>query len=194
VEDLVRTTSPPAHRRTGLVSLINSDYHRGALLFYLLIVLAHWAEHLAQAGQIWVLGWSRPDARGVLGLWFPWLVESEWLHYGYAILMLIGLWLLRGGMVGRARTFWLVALAIQAWHHVEHLALLVQALVGANLAGMAAPTSFVQLLVPRVELHLFYNAVVFLPMVVAMYLHLRPREAELRAMSCSCVRPQVAVG
>jgi hypothetical protein len=173
---------------------MNSDYHRGALLFYLLIVLAHWAEHLAQAGQIWLLGWARPEAGGVLGLWFPWLVQSEWLHYGYAILMLIGLWLLRGGMVGRARTFWLVALAIQAWHHVEHLALLVQALVGANLAGMAAPTSFVQLLVPRVELHLFYNAVVFLPMVVAMYLHLRPREEERQLMSCNCVRPQVAVG
>jgi hypothetical protein len=173
---------------TGFVARLNSQYHRPAVIGFLLIVLAHWAEHLAQAAQIWAFGWDRPDARGVLGLPFPWLVESEWLHYGYAIIMLAGLWLLRSGMVGRARAWWLVAFWIQAWHHVEHLALLAQAISGRNLAGEPVPTSFVQLVIPRVELHLFYNAVVFLPMVVAMYLHMRPRPPELREMSCSCAR------
>jgi len=42
-----------------------------------------------------VLGWRPPDARGVLGLWFPWLVASETLHYGYAVVMLIAFWVLR---------------------------------------------------------------------------------------------------
>jgi hypothetical protein len=31
--------------------------------------------------------------------------------------------------------------------------------------------------------------VVFLPMVIAVYYHLRPSRTELAAMSCSCVRP-----
>lgn len=184
---------PPAERRPGLVASLNGDRHRISLLIFMAIVLAHWAEHLAQAAQIWIWGWDRPDAGGVLGLWYPWLVESEWLHYGYAVVMLVGMWMLRGGMVGRARHWWLAALLIQAWHHVEHFVLLLQALVGRNMFGMADPVSFAQLVVPRVELHLFYNAVVFAPMVVAMLLHLRPSDAELRQMSCDCVRPHAGV-
>jgi hypothetical protein len=35
--------------------------------------------------------------------------------------------------------------------------------------GNAVPTSILQLWFPRLELHLFYNTVVFVPMVVAMY-------------------------
>ena len=165
---------------------LNVGRHRAALNVFLLIVVAHWAEHLTQAAQIWLLGWPRSEARGVLGLPFPWLVSSEWLHYGYAIVMLAGLWLLRSGFRGPARGWWLTAFAVQAWHHAEHLLLLVQAQTGAFLAGKAVPTSLLQLVAPRVELHLFYNTVVFVPMVVAMYLHLRPTEAEAGAMTCSC--------
>jgi hypothetical protein len=187
-------TTSSVGRRPGLLSRLNHEHHRTALLIFLAIVLAHWAEHLAQAAQIWLLGWPRSDSGGVLGLAFPWLVTSEWLHYGYALVMLAGLWVLRQGMVGRARTFWLVAFWIQAFHHVEHLALLVQNLSGVYLAGMAVPTSFVQLIVPRVELHLFYNVVVFIPMVIAMYQHLRPTPFELRLMSCSCVRQVAPAG
>lgn len=172
--------------RQGLLASLNSRHHRAAMLGYLFIVLAHWAEHLVQAYQIYVLGWETPEARGVLGMPFPWLVESEWLHYGYALIMLVGLWLLRKGMVGRAYTWWMVAFWLQVWHHFEHFILLGQALIGKNLAGMAVPTSLVQLIVPRVELHLFYNTVVFVPMVIAMYLHLRPRAEERKLMSCTC--------
>jgi hypothetical protein len=172
---------------------LNGEHHRAALSIFMLIVLAHWAEHVVQAMQIWMFGWTRPEAKGVLGLAFPWLVTSEWLHYGYALIMLAGLWLLRGGFVGRARAWWLAALAIQAWHHVEHLLLLGQAITGNNLFGRPVPTSIAQLVVERVELHLFYNAVVFIPMVVAMVLHLRPRPEERKAMTCSCVRPAVAL-
>ncbi|MGZ4731999.1 MAG: hypothetical protein ACXVZH_07635 [Terriglobales bacterium] len=43
-----------------------------------------------------------------------------------------------------------------------------------------------QLVFPRVELHLFYNAVVFIPMVIAMYYHMFPSETEERKMVCSC--------
>ncbi|PZF96063.1 hypothetical protein [Micromonospora deserti] len=168
------------------IGALNGAHHRATLGLYLVIVLAHWAEHLVQAYQIWVLGWSRPEARGVLGVPFPWLVSSEWMHYGYAIVMLIGLFALRPGFVGRARTWWTIALVIQFWHHVEHLFLLLQVQVGFLLPGTTVPTSVLQLVVPRVELHLFYNSVVFLPMLIAMYLHLRPNATEQRQMSCSC--------
>lgn len=167
---------------------LNEDRHRVALGFFLFIVLAHWAEHLVQAYQIWVMGWARPEARGLLGQGFPWLVSSEWMHYGYALIMLVGLFLLRPGFVGRARTWWTVALAIQFWHHIEHLLLLLQAQTHTNFFGAAMPTSVLQLVYPRVELHLFYNSVVFIPMVVAMYLHLRPNAEELGQMRCDCVR------
>jgi hypothetical protein len=173
--------------QSTFLSRLNGRWHRLALYLFLFVVLAHWAEHLAQAAQIWLFGWSRPSARGVLGMPFPWLVSQEWLHYGYAIIMLVGFIILRHGFVGRARAWWGAALVIQVWHHFEHLLLLLQALAGQNLFGKPVPTSVAQLAFPRVELHLFYNAVVFLPMVVAMFLHLRPSRPELDAMTCSCV-------
>ncbi|NUP62566.1 MAG: hypothetical protein HOW71_10375, partial [Nonomuraea sp.] len=171
---------------TGPLTALNTRYHKPALTLYLVVVLAHWAEHVAQAVQVYVLGWPLKEARGVLGMPFPWLVSSEWMHYGYALLMLVGLLMLRSGFTGRARTWWNVSLGIQIWHHLEHLLLLCQALTGNNLLGRPVPTSVIQLLVPRMELHLFYNALVFAPMVVAMLLHRRPRAAERAGMRCAC--------
>jgi hypothetical protein len=167
---------------------LNHDYHRVGLGVFMLITLAHWAEHLVQAYQVWGLGWARPQSRGVLGQFFPWLISSEWMHYGYALVMLGGLVLLRGGFAGRARTWWTVALVIQFWHHIEHLLLLIQAQTGTFFFGGAVPTSVLQMIYPRVELHLFYNSVVFIPMLIAMYLHLRPNEREFALMECNCVQ------
>jgi hypothetical protein len=168
------------------LSYLNTRGHRTALIVFMVIVLAHWAEHLVQAVQIWVLDRPVPDSRGVIGQWFPWVVTEEALHYAYAVVMLIGLIILRPGFVGQARVWWTVALGIQVWHHFEHLILLIQSQTGKHLLGRAVPTSIVQLQFPRVELHLFYNAVVFVPMVVAVYLHRHPLRAERNAMSCSC--------
>lgn len=185
-------SSVAAPPRSGLLAFLNVRHHRAALNVFMVVVIAHWAEHLVQAYQIFVLGRPRPASRGVLGQFFPWLVSSEWLHYGYAIVMLVGLFLLLPGFVGRARTWWTIALAIQFWHHIEHLLLLIQAQAGANFFGAAVPTSIVQLIMPRVELHLFYNSIVFIPMLVAVYYHLRPSRAESAAMVCSCKREHVA--
>nr|MDT0656865.1 hypothetical protein [Micromonospora sp. DSM 115978] len=172
--------------KTGLLDQINGPHHRAAVNIFAFIVVAHWAEHIVQAVQIWGLGWTRPQSRGVLGMPFPWLVEQEWLHYGYALIMLVGFWALRKGFVGQSRSWWMLAFWIQVWHHFEHLILLLQWHTGLYLAGKAAPTSIIQLIVPRVELHLFYNAVVTLPMLVAMYYHLRPNRVDAAAMTCSC--------
>jgi hypothetical protein len=156
------------------------DY-RIPLAVFMAIVLAHWAEHLAQAIQVFVLGWDRPDAGGVLGVLWPWLVKSEWLHYGYAVVMLIGIWLLRDAFHGTARRWWMVAFGIQVWHHFEHALLLSQALLHHPFFGRPVETSLVQLAFPRIELHLFYNGVVFTPMVTAIYLEYFRRPTVARA-------------
>ena len=56
---------------------VNGSQHELALRLFMAIVLAHWAEHLLQAFQIYVLGWPVPAARGLLGYFYPWLIKSE---------------------------------------------------------------------------------------------------------------------
>jgi hypothetical protein len=170
----------------SLSEKLNGPWHERALWAYTVIVLAHWAEHFVQTFQIYVLGWKVPEARGVIGLWFPALIKSELLHYGYALVMLVCFWVLRKGFVGRSYTWWMAAFWIQFWHHIEHALLQWQAMSGHYLFGAPVPMSFAQLVIPRVELHLFYNTIVTIPMVVAMFYHMFPsREDELH-MRCSC--------
>lgn len=164
----------------------NTSKHELALRLYMVIVLAHWAEHLVQAFQIYYLKMPRPDSRGVLGQFFPWLISSEFLHYAYALFMLIGLFFLRKGFVGRSKKWWTISLAIQFWHHIEHLLLQIQAIVGHNIFNRPVPTSIAQLYFPRVELHMFYNTIVFIPMVIGMYYHLFPTKEEHSHMECTC--------
>jgi hypothetical protein len=80
-------------------------------------------------------------------------------------------------------SFW-----IQFWHHIEHGLLFYQAMTGRYMFGGTVPTSIGQIWIPRVELHLFYNTVVFIPMVVAMYYHLYPPATEHVVPRCTCAR------
>ena len=176
-----------AHQPESLLERLNGRHHELALRLFMVIVLAHWAEHLFQAIQIYVLGWPVPQARGLLGLYYPWLIQSEVLHYGYALVMLAGLWIFRSGFTGvRDRRWWTIALAIQFFHHIEHLLLITQATTGHNIFGRPVPTSLIQLWIPRVELHLFYNTIVFIPMVIGMYYHLFPPADESPKFQCTC--------
>lgn len=109
------------------------------------------------------------ESLGVLGLWFPGVATSEWLHYVYNALVLGGLLLIRGRFHGRASLWWNVAICIQLWHHIEHAILLGQSASGNNLFGARAPSSVLQLIVPRVELHLAYNALVTVPIALALW-------------------------
>ena len=165
---------------------LNTRWHERALQLFMFVVLAHWGEHLFQAYQIYVMHWPRPKALGMLGMLYPWLVQSEALHYGYALIMLIGLWLLRKGFTGVSRKWWTIALVIQFWHHIEHFLLIWQATTHHNFWHKPVPCSVLQLVFPRVELHLFYNTIVFIPMVIAMYYHMFPPESEEGQVSCTC--------
>ena len=175
--------------KEGLLDKINGRWHRRSLAIFVAITVAHWVEHIEQAFQIWVLGMARPDAKGAVGYLFPSLVTSEALHYGFAIAMLAGLALLLPGFSGRSKVVWGAALGIQVWHHFEHALLLYQAQANHNLFGKPTPTSVLQLVWQRPELHLFYNALVFAPMLLAMWLHTRPTAAASSAGSCTCAGP-----
>lgn len=203
----------PAQR--SLIDKLNAEWHKPALLIYTAIVLIHWAEHLFQAFQVYVLGWPLSEARGFLGMPFPWLVKSEGLHYFYALIMLIAFWVLRKGFVGRSYVWWMIAFWIQFWHHIEHGLLQYQVISGVNFFGAPAPISTIQMLgflegtpdtgfnglmkgppahafsglllaVRRLEVHLFYNTIVTIPMVVAMFYHMFPSPGEEAHMGCNC--------
>jgi len=179
---------------SSFVERVNGPHHELALRTFMVIVLAHWAEHLFQAFQIYVLGWPVPEARGLLGQFYPWLIKSETLHYGYALVMLAGLWLFRPGFTGvKDRGWWTLALGIQFFHHIEHFLLIAQATTGHNFFGRPVPTSLIQLWVPRVELHLFYNTIVFIPMIIGMYYHLFPPAEESTRFQCTCAWHRGAV-
>jgi hypothetical protein len=191
----VSTSTAVAQHSESLLERLNAEWHKPALQTFAVIVLAHWAEHLAQAVQIYLLGWPVPESRGVLGLWFPWVVKSEVLHYGYALVMLVGIWFLRTGFVGRSRIWWMISFGIQFWHHIEHALLQGQAIFGKNMFNSPVPTSIAQLVIPRVELHLLYNTIVFVPMVIGMYYHIfPPLGEEAHGTGCNCAwKPKTQV-
>ncbi|MGQ5261980.1 hypothetical protein ACTWLT_14615 [Micromonospora sp. ZYX-F-536] len=179
--------------RSGWLTRINGAGHYRALTIYLLVVLAHWIEHFVQAVQIYVFDVPRPQARGVLGEPFPFLISSELLHVLYAIYMLVGLALLRRAFSGEARTWWTAALIIQAWHFFEHALLTAQAWSGSNLAGRPVPTSILQLAIARVETHLIYNIIVLIPLLTAISLHWFRRDGRNAGTPpCTCATHFVA--
>ena len=152
---------------------LNTIWHKQALLVFFLISIAHLAEHIVQMIQMHVMDMPMNQANGILGMWFPWLIQSEVLHYGYAFVMLVGLFMLWPGFaVGTSGYFWwVVAIVIQIWHHFEHCLLIGQAITKENLWGSPVPTSVLQLVFPRAELHFVYNLLVLIPMVLAMWYH-----------------------
>ena len=171
---------------SGFITSLNTRYHKLALQAFMAIVLFHWVEHIVQAYQFYVLGWSRQMSMGLLGMYYPWLMKTETLHYGFALVMLIGLWILRKGFVGTSYKWWMISFWIQFWHHIEHFLLFYQANTHHYFFGGIVPTSIGQIWIPRIELHLIYNTLVFIPMVVAMYYHVFPPARDAVKMVCAC--------
>jgi hypothetical protein len=178
-------------RAKSFIQALNGNWHETVLLIFMVGILAHMAEHVTQAIQIYGLGQPIPDSRGIAGQWFPWLAKSESLHYFYAIYTLLGLVLLFPAFQGRARIWWSAALLFQFWHHLEHVLLLFQRVTGDFFFGEAVPTSIVQVWIPRVELHLLYNTVVFVPIVIALLEHFYPAMSERLSPICGCARRSV---
>ena len=148
--------------------MTNADGHAIYLKIFVAIMVAHWLEHIVQAYQVYVMGYQRHHALVLLGQFYPWLVHSEWMHFGYAVLTWLGLVILRDKFYGSARIWWDAAVIIQIWHLFEHALLFIQAQGSFTLWGSNEPTSVLQLFFPRIELHLFYNSVGTAPIVIAM--------------------------
>ena len=123
-----------------------------------------------------------------MGMYYPWLMKTEVLHYGFALVMVVALWVLRKGFTGTSHQWWMAAFWIQFWHHFEHFILFYQAQTHQYWFGGTMPTSVGQIWIPRIELHLIYNALVFIPMVVAMYYHMYPPANETVKPTCTCAR------
>ena len=170
-----------SHQAT-LMQRLNSRWHAPALWFYMLVIVAHWLEHVLQIYQIYGLGWDPDKAGGLLGVIYPGLVESETLHFVYDFIQWAGIIMLLPGFRGRARTYWQIAAVVQTWHYIEHVLLMGQYLTGYYLFGAPHQISILQLWFPRAELHFAYNLLVFIPMVIGVHYYLQPKLAQLAAL------------
>jgi hypothetical protein len=112
--------------------------------FFIAVCLFHFAEHIAQIYQLYALNWRLHEAGGILGVVFPWLLHSETLHYGFALFMLGGFWILRNECRGKARFWWMVAFWVQVWHHFEHALLIGQVALQRNFFDAPQPISVIQ--------------------------------------------------
>jgi hypothetical protein len=184
-----RSKRNPVSLGKALLYRLNGRWHKPAMQVFMIVILAHLSEHIIQCFQLWVLQWPRPECMGLLGMVYPWVMKTEWLHYGHALFMLLGLVILRPAItISQALFWWNVSFVIQFWHHIEHALLLGQALIRDNLYDFAAPVSIAQVVaqsfsgqpfagqpyLPRIELHLFYNLIVLIPMLIALHHHRFP--------------------
>lgn len=160
-----------------LFRTLNGPRHKQAIQVFMMIFLAHLADHLIQVYQVYVLKFPESRSHGLLVQLFPGPITSEtteWFHHGFAFIMLTGLVVLARGFTGQARRWWNLALAIQIWHFFEHTLLTIQVVLQKNLFGSSVPMSILQLVIPRVELHVFYTGIVFIPMFLAILYEFAP--------------------
>ena len=69
-----------ARSSTVVLGTLNGSQHLRAVLVYLVIVVGHFSEHLVQVAQVFLFGWERGDAGGILGLYLSGVAENELLH------------------------------------------------------------------------------------------------------------------
>lgn len=146
-----------------------------------LIQGAHELEHVAQVIQRYVL--AIPNGNGLLGN----LVDIEPLHFAYntgflallvASYVALDLHRVRGRLQQPRSVVILLTLAVllQSWHEVEHIAKLGQFLaLGVNGTGGVfgqGPGGILPMF-PIPLLHLVYNSIALAPIVGAVYLLIR---------------------
>ena len=172
--------------KPGFFEKLTDTWHKPALLTFMAIVIGHWGNIFFRHIKFMSCTGRGRRRWGCSG----WLsVAGEDLKpctTVYCLVMLIGIWMLRKGFTGVSHTWWMIAFWIQFWHHIEHALLQYQALTHHNFFILPVPTSILQLWFPRVELHLFYNSIVFIPMVIGMYYHMFPPEGEEQHAKCNC--------
>jgi len=138
----------------------------GWLAFYLALVMTqvgHVGEHVVQIVQLRVLGLDAEHAHGVFGA-----LDIEWVHFVWNAWILLAVGLL---LVGFRRNRWLwLTLPLAAWHLGEHAVLIAIYLANgtAGHPGLLARGGLIGggLPLARAELHLLYNLVETLPLLI----------------------------
>lgn len=146
---------------------------------FMVLMVGHWAEHLYQVYQVWGMHMPRNCAMGILGTWFPVLMTGEWLHLGFAILTMMFVAATNTEFHGVARNWWIAAYIFSWFHLAEHLSLFSQAHTRHFWFGRSVPTSLIQYFIPRIELHLFYNSIVTILVLMAVYFKLKTEKLKL---------------
>lgn len=177
---MIKSTNAPTVKRQSPLFLFHTIWHVPMLSLYMGVVVLHMIEHFLQLYQVVVLGWPRPSAGGLLGIWAPQLAMAELLHFGYNLFQLVGLLALRGGFEGRARKFWTIACFLQTWHFFEHFLLQAQWITKVYLYNGPKPMSVLELFLPRIELHFIYNLMVAIPTLIAVYIFISARSKARR--------------
>lgn len=148
------------------------------LALYLVLAVtqtAHVGEHVAQVAQLRLLGIPAKDAHGIFGA-----LDVEWVHFAWNawVVAAIAVLLAKG-----FRTPWLWAAGlIGGWHLTEHVVLiaLYVATGVAGRPGLLADGGLIAggLPIARPEMHLLYNLVETIPLLIGFGLAWRtsPRE------------------
>jgi len=125
----------------------------------------HVMEHVVQVAQLRVLGLSGQHAHGVFGA-----LDIEWVHFTWNAWVLAAVVVL---LTGRASNRWLwIAAPLAGWHLVEHTFLIATYLAtgAAGSPGLLAMGGLLGngLPVARPELHLFYNVLETIPLLIGL--------------------------
>ena len=86
----------------GFYEKLNTRWHERGLQIFMLIVLGALGRASCPGLPDLCHGMAAPEGQwacSVCGI--PWLIQTETLHYGYALVMLIGIWVFRKGFTGR---------------------------------------------------------------------------------------------
>jgi hypothetical protein len=140
----------------------------GWLALYLALALTqtgHVGEHVVQVIQLRLLGLSGEHAHGVFGA-----LDIEWVHFGWNawILLAVALLLVRF----RANPWLWLTLPLAGWHLAEHVLLLAIYLATGvpGSPGLLATGGLLGggLPVARPDLHLLYNLVETVPLILGL--------------------------
>src|SRR5207247_11295480 len=71
------STQSQPHGAHTFFRKLNGPWHRRTLRAFMIIVIAHWAEHLVQAYQVYVLGLPLQQALRLLGSAFLCFLDSD---------------------------------------------------------------------------------------------------------------------
>lgn len=142
-----------------------------SMKIFMAIIALHWVEHLFQAYQVYVMHMDRACALGFLGMKYPWLIRTESLHFAFAMFTMLGMFFVGKNyfMSYGGTKAWVIGFLWSVWHSIEHTLLFFQAVSHHYLFGHSTPISIIQLIVPRIELHLFYNSIITYYIMKALF-------------------------